>query len=85
MDPDDIRAYANRDRSELQRLKRQHGADLIRDGGTDAAFRAVWALYLHAQAMHPGWPDERQRAEDLEHHIRLKKLLDRASRSLAGR
>lgn len=85
MDPDDIRAYARRDRSELQRLKRQRGADLIRDGGTDAAFRAVWALYEHVRTLRPDWPDEQQRAEDLQHHIRLKQLLDRASRALADR
>ncbi len=78
-----IRAYASRDRTRVQRLKNTHGAELVRDGGPAAAFRATWALYVHMTNVRPGWPDEEQRAEDLQHHVHLRQLMDRISRAIA--
>jgi hypothetical protein len=38
-------------------------------------------LRQHALALHPDWPTEAQRAEDLEAHLRLSERLERAASS----
>ncbi|MEM9864500.1 MAG: hypothetical protein AAF938_23070 [Myxococcota bacterium] len=36
-------------------------------------------LYANAKALHPGWPSDDERWEDLQHHLRVKALLARAA------
>jgi hypothetical protein len=44
------------------------------------AFEAGQALYDHAKAV-SDFPSKSYQAEDLAHHVRLKKLIDRASQA----
>lgn len=85
MDPVDLRAFARRDRSAVEQRKREHWARQFREHGGTATLRAGHALYEYARRVRPDIPTERDRAEDLAHHIALKRLLDRASRAFAVR
>jgi hypothetical protein len=85
MDPADVRAFAHRDRAEVERLKRDHWARRCRESDGQATLEAAHALYEHARRVCPDFPTERERAEDLAHHVVLKQLIDRASRALAVR
>lgn len=46
----------------------------------DESLRVSSLLWQHMKAVRPDWPDAESRAADLEHHIRIKALIDRASR-----
>jgi len=85
MDPEHLRAFARRDRSAVEQLKREHWARQFREHGGLAALRAGHALYEYARRVRPDIPTEQDRADDLAHHIALKRLLDRASGVLAVR
>lgn len=84
MNPADLRAFARRDRPAVEDVKREHWTRRHREHGM-ATLRAGHALYEYARRVRPDIPTERDRAEDLAHHIALKRLLDRASRALALR
>ena len=85
MDPADLRAFAQRDRSAVEQLKREHWARQFREHGGLATLRAGHELYAYARRARPDIPTDQDRAEDLAHHIALKRLLDRASRVVAFR
>jgi hypothetical protein len=80
----DIRAFVQRDRSAVQRAKRAHWGRTAR-AAPDVGVALSHALYEHARAVSPGFPSPRSREDDFAHHLRLKGLIDRASRSLAVR
>jgi hypothetical protein len=84
MDDDGIRAYVNRDWALLRRLKDAYWAEFRRLHGPIEMFRIAEELRRQAVVMIPGWPTERDRAEDLAHHIRLAELLRRASAPRGG-
>jgi hypothetical protein len=44
------------------------------------SLRVSGLLWQHMKAVRPDWPGAESRAADLEHHIRIKALLDRANR-----
>ena len=75
LDPDALRAYAARDWDAPARLARQARAALPIARKVEIAI----ALYEAARATRPGWPDEATRRADLEDHLRVRALLDRAS------
>jgi hypothetical protein len=75
LDPDALRAYARRDWAGPARLARRARAAL----SVEERVRLSIELYEAARATRPGWPDEATRREDLEHHLRLRALLDRAA------
>jgi hypothetical protein len=85
MDPATIRAFALRARTEVEREKRAYWAELHRDGTHGGTLAVSHALYEHVRRVRPDFPTDRDRAEDLAHHVALKHLLDRASRVLAVR
>ena len=85
MDPADLRAFARRDRTAVESLKREHSAPRFQEQGGLATLRAGHTLYEYARLLRPDIPRERDRADDLAHHIALKRLLDRASRRLLAR
>ncbi len=85
MDPADLRAFARRDRSTVEQEKREHWAREFREHGGLATLRAGHALYEYARRVRPDLPTERDRAEDLAHHVALKRLLDRASHAIPFR
>ena len=72
-------------RAPVEQLKREHWAREFREHGGLATLRAGHALYEYARRVRPDLPTERDRTEDLAHHVALKRLLDRASRALAFR
>jgi hypothetical protein len=85
MDPADIRAFAHRDYALLEHLKEEHRARRFREQGADATLTVAEALFEHARQVAPDFPSERYRQEDLEHHIRLKRLVERAAHAFALR
>lgn len=85
MDPASIRAFALRARGEIELEKRAYWAQLHRDRTYRATLEVSGALYEHVRRVRPDYPTDRDRAEDLTHHVALKLLLDRASRVLAVR
>jgi len=85
MDPADTGAFAPRDRTEVERLELEHWARVYRERGGGATVAAGHALYEHARRARPDHPTEPEVADDLAHHIELKRLLDRVSGALALR
>jgi uncharacterized protein YdhG (YjbR/CyaY superfamily) len=79
---EDLREFAARARSPVELAKREHWRAAAQSGAGLAAFEAGQALYEHARES-IGFPSEEYLADDLAHHVRLKKLLDRASQAAA--
>lgn len=75
LDPDDLRAYANRDWRAPERLARAERARLP----LEQKVRLAIELYEAARATRPDWPDEATRRADLESHLQVRALLDRAA------
>ena len=85
MDRDALLEYVGRDRSAVARLKRAYWARRFQEEGPEAIIRASRALYEHVRSVRPDYPTARDRADDLAHHVELKRKLDQASRALAVR
>jgi hypothetical protein len=85
MDSASIRAFAQRARIEVEREKRAYWAKQHRERTYRVTLDASHALYEHVRRIRPDFPTERDRTEDLAHHVALKRLLDQASRALAVR
>jgi hypothetical protein len=66
-------------------LKRVHWAERFRREAGESGIRAGSALQAYARRVRPDWPTVRERVEDLEHHLALKRLLDAASHVFTGR
>ena len=79
MDAETIKSFVRRDRSAVEALKQRHWARQYRERGAEATFRAGQLLREYACRVRPDWPTERDRAEDLAHHIELKRQLDGAA------
>lgn len=73
--PQELRDYAGRDWGAPQRLARQERARQPIDRKVAIAV----ALYEAARAARPGWPDEATRRADLDVHLRVRALLDKAA------
>ena len=75
LDPAELRAYARRDWGAPERLSRRRNANLpVAD-----KVRLAIALSEAARATRPDWPDDAARRADLETHLRVRALLDRAA------
>ncbi|MCC7383400.1 MAG: hypothetical protein IT384_16300 [Deltaproteobacteria bacterium] len=75
-----LRAFLDRPWAQLRALKDQHTAGLLDRRGAGALIQM--GEQLRARAREAGaWPSERDRAEDLASHVRLRRLLDRAGRA----
>lgn len=79
MDADDIRAYAQRAWAAAEAGKREHWAREFAARGSAATLEAAHALWIHMRAVRPDWPTARERDADLDHHIALKRAIDRAA------
>ena len=75
LDPRDLRAFAGRDWQRVERLTRRARALQ----STDAKVRMAIELYEAARNTRPGWPTDADRRSDLEHHLRICRLLRQAS------
>jgi hypothetical protein len=84
LDPEHLRAYANRAWPRAAALKGQHWAREMAERGPLAAFAASQLLMAHMRRVRPDWPSERERDEDLAHHIALKRAIDLAAGAFAG-
>jgi hypothetical protein len=75
LDPDDLRRYARRDWGAPERLARRARA---RQTVAQKVALAV-SLYEAARAATPHWPDPATRQRDLQSHINVRQLLERAA------
>jgi hypothetical protein len=85
---DDVKAYAARGWHVAAALEREHWARELAERGPLATFEVSQALREHMCRLRPDWPSERERQEDLAHHVALKRAIDRAAgafRSAADR
>lgn len=85
MDAAAIRDFAARSRVEVEREKRRYWAKQHDERTYRATLEASRSLYDHVRRIRPDFPTERDRSEDLAHHVSLKHLLDQASYALAVR
>lgn len=85
MDPAAIRAFVQRSRSEVEDEKRAYWANQYSERTYHRTLEASRALYEHVRRIRPDFPTDRDRADDLAHHVALKRLLDQASRVLPVR
>lgn len=79
MDVREVRAYVERDWAAVAADKREHWVREFAARGPLATFEASQALWRHMRLLHPDWPSEDERREDLTHHVTLKRALDRAA------
>jgi hypothetical protein len=77
---EDVREFAHRSRDIVAEAKRDHWRSVAQTGDGLGAFEAGQALYEHARTL-GNYPSPAYQAEDLAHHVRLKKLIDRASQA----
>lgn len=69
----------------VEESKRDHWARRFRQRGAAATWGVGQALRQHAKQVRPDWPTQADRADDLEHHVELTRLLDRAAHAFARR
>lgn len=81
----EIQAFANRPWEMVSSLDRHYWAEKFRQNGSQSSVNASVALWRHMKSVRPEWPDAGERRRDLEHHVLLKGLLDKASRVLTRR
>jgi hypothetical protein len=74
----DIQAYMARDWAAVRDAKDAYWAERVERLGPAEGLRIAEELRLQAQLLHPGWPSEDDRREDLATHVRVRALLDRA-------
>jgi hypothetical protein len=84
VEPRHLRAFAQRDWAAAAALKREHWAHEFALRGPEATLEASAALWHHMRAVHPDWPTEDQRKQDLADHIALKRAIDRAARAFVA-
>jgi len=80
-----IRAFAARAFAEADAEKRLYLAEQARRGGAQQGLALLEAMVEHAELVRAPFPSEAERREDLEHHIDLKRKLDRAAHVLSLR
>ena len=85
MDPENIRQFARRNRAEVEASKQRYWVEQYRARGHARTVRASQALWQFVRGLRPDWPTERDRAEDLAHHVELKRKIDRAADGVTAR
>jgi hypothetical protein len=78
VDRDQIAAFLRRPRGPVDDLKAEWWA-------MRSPIEAGHELWEHARRVHPDFPSADDRADDLAHHIDLKRRMDRASKALIDR
>jgi hypothetical protein len=76
---EDVRAYAARPWEALALGEQEHWIRERAARGPLATFEAAQALWIHMRSVRPDWPTEVERRADLDHHIAVKRALDRAA------
>ncbi|MEW6321205.1 MAG: hypothetical protein AB1635_08950 [Acidobacteriota bacterium] len=85
MHPDELRAFARRDWAATDRRRLAYWAERFRREGGRPARRAATDLVAHARRLGVRLADAERRADDFDHHTRMRERLDRAARAFAGR
>jgi hypothetical protein len=85
MDRAAIREFVARNRERVAALKREHHAQQYRTSHGTAGLEAGRWLREYARRVRPDWPTERDRDEDLAHHVALKQRIDRAAHAFSAR
>ena len=79
MDRDATRAFVERDWGAFERLRFAERAARYRKEGAAGTVRRSRALWHRVRSMRRGWPTRTARAQDLAHHVELKRTLERAA------
>lgn len=82
MDINDVKQFAQRDWTRISALDRIYWANEYERNRAAGSRRVSDALWQHMKSINPQWPDVSEREADLEHHIRIKQLLDQAANGL---
>lgn len=83
--PADIREFAHRNRAEVEALKQRYWAEQHRVFGNARTAHVSQALWRYMRRLRPDWPSAHDRAQDLAHHIELKRKIDQAAHAFATR
>jgi hypothetical protein len=75
MRKEDILEYVNRDWAAIERMKLRHWSTYSQT--PTEALMACGDLRNYALSLHPDWPTEKDRREDLANHIRVSESLGR--------
>lgn len=78
---EDLLAFVRRPWAMGRRRKDRHWTAAAIARGPAAMLEAAEELRAHLRLVQPGWPSAEQRRADLQHHVRLKQLLDRYARA----
>ena len=79
LDPEDLRAYADRPWGEIEAAKRRAQAEHAAASTVAERIAVAERLRRAAVAARPDWPSAADRAADLAAHVRLAELLSRAA------
>lgn len=71
MEASDLARFAQRDWSVLAELKADYWVSMKAREGAGEGLLIADELRRHALRLHPDWPSEEDRQEDLETHIRV--------------
>jgi hypothetical protein len=85
VDPNDLRAFANRDWAAAERGKQDYWVARYRGDGAAPARQASAMLLEHARRLGAAGLTDGERRDDLAHHLQLRDRLDRAARAFARR
>jgi len=85
MKPEDIRAFVNRDWALLERSKEDQRVESYQLLGWQASRKLALSLYDHALQASPGFPRKEAQDEDFEHHVRVKRLIERVNHAFGTR
>jgi hypothetical protein len=75
-----IAAFLARGWGAAEALERDHWAREFAERGPEATFAASQALWRHMRSVRPDWPSDVDLQADLDHHVHLKRAIDRAAR-----
>jgi hypothetical protein len=80
----ELLAFVRRDRAAVEALRAAHWRERHRVAGPLAALELADQLRRYAISVHPGWPDQAERDDDLTAHRRVAEALRRVG-TLAAR
>jgi hypothetical protein len=85
MDPRAVAEFVNRDWAAIASAKSAYWAERFQQDGWRPAWDAADALLVDVRRTQPDYPTERDRASDLDDHLKLLAVLARASHAIARR
>ena len=83
MDPAHAQAFLRRPWASLAAMEREHWAREFARRGPAATLEVSRLLWEHMRRVRPDWPSDRERLDDLAHHVSLKRAIDRVAGAFA--